>query len=157
MTAKPVTAGSPAGRPDSHRAGQVDISGDFPILDRSVNGQPLVYLDNAATTQKPRQVLEAIRNYYQRFNSNVHRAAHAMADEATAAFEGAREKVRAFVGAADSREIIFTRGTTEASATKRFSTPLTRQCWSTTAMGSLSGPILQVPETWRAVPTVLRM
>ncbi len=114
MTAKSVSAGSPAGHPNGHRAGQFDISGDFPILDRQVNGQPLVYLDNAATTQKPRQVIEAIRDYYEEFNSNVHRAAHAMADEATAAFEGAREKVRAFVGAADSREIIFTRGTTEA-------------------------------------------
>ena len=114
MTASPVTAGTQATRPGPDHAGQLDISGDFPILDRSVNGQPLAYLDNAATTQKPRQVLEAVRGYYEGFNSNVHRAAHAMADEATAAFEGAREKVRAFVGAADSREIIFTRGTTEA-------------------------------------------
>ena len=112
MTAGP--AGVPASRPGAGRAVRADIRGDFPILERAVNGAPLVYLDNAATTQKPRQVLDAIRNYYETFNSNVHRAAHAMADEATAAFEGAREKVRALLGAADSREIVFTRGTTEA-------------------------------------------
>ena len=95
-------------------AARLDISGDFPILRRKINGAPLTYLDNAATTQKPRPVIDAIRRYYEHCNANVHRAAHQLADEATAAMEGARAKVRTFVGAADSREIIFTRGTTEA-------------------------------------------
>ena len=114
MTARHATAAARTGQPDARPIGKLDISGDFPILDRTVNGQPLVYLDNAATTQKPRQVLDSIRDYYEGFNSNVHRAAHTMADAATAAFEGAREKLRALVGAADRREIVFTRGTTEA-------------------------------------------
>ena len=114
MTAKHATAGARTGQPDARPIGKLDISGDFPILGRTVNGQPLVYLDNAATTQKPRQVLDSIRNYYEGYNSNVHRAAHAMADAATAAFEGAREKVRGLLGAAEKREIVFTRGTTEA-------------------------------------------
>ena len=91
-----------------------DIRGDFPLLARTVNGQPLVYLDNAATTQKPRQVLQAVRNYYEGCNSNVHRAAHALADQATTAFEAAREKVRAFLNAGETREILFTRGVTDA-------------------------------------------
>ena len=91
-----------------------DIRGDFPLLARTVNGQPLVYLDNAATTQKPRQVLQAVRDYYEGCNSNVHRAAHALADQATAAFEAAREKVRAFLNAGEAREILFTRGATDA-------------------------------------------
>lgn len=91
-----------------------DIRGDFPLLARTVNGQPLVYLDNAATTQKPRQVLQAVRDYYEGCNSNVHRAAHTLADQATAAFEAAREKVRAFLNAGEAREILFTRGATDA-------------------------------------------
>ena len=99
---------------EADRGGGIDIRGDFPILGRAVNAQPLVYLDNAATTQKPRQVLDSIRGYYEGCNANVHRAAHTLADEATTAFEGAREKVRALLGAAHSREILFTRGTTEA-------------------------------------------
>jgi len=104
----------------------VDIRGDFPILETLVNGLPLVYLDNAATTQKPRQVIDAISGYYLHDNANVHRAAHALSERATHAFEGARERVRQFLNAADSREIIFTRGTTESinlvanSLTNRF-------------------------------------
>lgn len=93
---------------DSH-----DIGGDFPLLARSVNGAPLTYLDNAATTQKPRSVLDAVRHYYEHYNANVHRAAHALAEEATAAMENARARVQDLIGAAESREIIFTRGTTE--------------------------------------------
>ena len=92
----------------------LDMRRDFPILQRSVNGHPLVYLDNAATTQKPQQVIDALADYYARYNSNVHRAVHALADEATQAFEDAREKVRAFIGAEQTQEIVFTRGTTEA-------------------------------------------
>ncbi|MBB3189823.1 aminotransferase class V-fold PLP-dependent enzyme [Halomonas cerina] len=87
---------------------------DFPILDREVHGKPLVYLDNAATSQTPRQVIEVFDDYYGRYNANIHRGLHTLADEATAAFEGTRETVRAFLNAAETREIVFTRGTTEA-------------------------------------------
>jgi cysteine desulfurase/selenocysteine lyase len=87
---------------------------DFPILERSVNGKPLAYLDNAATTQKPRAVIEAITQYYSRYNANIHRGVHVLSEEATAGYEGAREKVRAFINASFSREIVFVRGATEA-------------------------------------------
>ncbi|MCG7600317.1 cysteine desulfurase [Halomonas sp. McH1-25] len=87
---------------------------DFPILARQVHGKPLVYLDNAATSQTPRQVIETLDHYYRHYNANIHRGLHTLADEATAAFEQAREIVRNFTGAADRREIVFTRGTTEA-------------------------------------------
>lgn len=87
---------------------------DFPILDREVHGKPLVYLDNAATSQTPRQVIEVFDDYYGRYNANIHRGLHTLSDEATAAFEATREKVRGFLNAADHREIVFTRGTTEA-------------------------------------------
>ena len=86
---------------------------DFPILHQDVNGHPLVYLDNAATTQKPRAVIQAIVDYYEQDNSNVHRGAHALADRATEKFEGARVKVAGFINAAEPRQIIWTRGTTE--------------------------------------------
>jgi cysteine desulfurase / selenocysteine lyase len=87
---------------------------DFPILDQSVHGHPLAYLDNAATTQKPRVVLEAMDGYYRRDNANVHRGVHALAERATRAFEDARESVRRFINARSTREIVFVRGTTEA-------------------------------------------
>ncbi|WP_302055059.1 cysteine desulfurase [Halomonas sp. 3H] len=90
------------------------VRADFPILARRVHGRPLVYLDNAATSQTPRQVIATFDDYYGRYNANIHRGLHTLADEATAAFEGTRESVRGFLNAADSREIIFTRGTTEA-------------------------------------------
>ncbi|MFW6345406.1 MAG: SufS family cysteine desulfurase [Halomonas sp.] len=90
------------------------VRADFPILARRVHGRPLVYLDNAATSQTPRQVIAAFDDYYGRYNANIHRGLHTLADEATAAFEGTRETIRGFLNAADSREIIFTRGTTEA-------------------------------------------
>ncbi|EMT45248.1 MULTISPECIES: cysteine desulfurase [Anoxybacillus] len=86
----------------------------FPILDQQVNGKPLVYLDSAATSQKPLPVIEAIDNYYRQYNSNVHRGVHTLGTKATDAYEGAREKVRRFIGAASMEEIIFTRGTTTA-------------------------------------------
>ena len=86
----------------------------FPILDQEVNGQPLVYLDSAATSQKPIQVIEAIENYYREYNSNVHRGVHTLGTRATDAYEGAREKVRKFINAKSTEEIIFTRGTTTA-------------------------------------------
>ncbi|MFZ0007365.1 MAG: cysteine desulfurase [Steroidobacteraceae bacterium] len=87
---------------------------DFPILDRLVNGQPLVYLDSAASAQEPRQVLRAVEDYATQSHANVHRGVHALSQAATAAFEGARERVRRFINARAAREIIFTRGTTEA-------------------------------------------
>ena len=87
---------------------------DFPVLHQQVNGKPLVYLDNAATAQKPAAVIEAISRYYREDNSNVHRGVHTLSERATAAYEGARETMRAFLNAASTKEIIFTRGTTEA-------------------------------------------
>lgn len=90
------------------------VRADFPILQQQVNGQPLVYLDNAATTQKPEAVIQAICDYYRQDNSNVHRGAHTLADRATQAFEAARIKLQGFLNAAESRELIWTRGTTEA-------------------------------------------
>ncbi len=87
---------------------------DFPILHQEVNGHPLVYFDNAATTQKPRSVIDAITAYYCEDNSNVHRGAHTLADRATAKFEAARVKVAQFLNAPDSSQIIWTRGTTES-------------------------------------------
>ena len=89
------------------------VRGDFPILKRSVNGHPLVYLDNGATSQKPQSVIDAIVNYYTTTNSNVHRGVHTMSQQATDDYEGARSKVRQFINAGEDREIIFTRNTTE--------------------------------------------
>ena len=90
------------------------IRSEFPILHQEVNGNPLIYFDNAATTQKPKVVLDAIKQYYEVDNSNIHRGAHTLADRATRQFEETRESVRAFIGAKESAEIIFTRGTTES-------------------------------------------
>jgi len=87
---------------------------DFPILQQTINGKPLVYLDNAASTQKPRAVIDRLVNYYENENANVHRGVHTLSSRATDAFEGARETMRAFINAADTREIIFVRGATEA-------------------------------------------
>lgn len=101
---------------------------DFPVLDQTVAGKPLVYLDNAASTQKPERVIEAIADYYRRDHSNVHRGAHALADRATAAFEQARSDVAAFLGGAKREEIIFTRGTTE-------SINLVANSWGRTQLG----------------------
>ncbi|MEJ2313160.1 MAG: aminotransferase class V-fold PLP-dependent enzyme, partial [Gemmatimonadales bacterium] len=90
------------------------IRRDFPILDQEINGHPLVYLDNAASSQKPRQVIEAISEYYRRDHSNVHRGAHQLGYRATEAYEAARRTVADHIGAADPAEVIFVRGTTEA-------------------------------------------
>jgi cysteine desulfurase / selenocysteine lyase len=90
------------------------IRADFPILNQSVNGHPLVYLDNAATTQKPQAVIDALVNYYSRDNSNVHRGAHTLSDRATAAFENARQTLARFINAASTKQIVWTRGTTES-------------------------------------------
>jgi len=87
---------------------------DFPILDRTIHGRPLVYLDSAATSQKPRVVIEAIVDYYERHNANIHRSVHTLAEEATVAYEEARGKLASFVGAPSADSIVFNRGTTES-------------------------------------------
>ncbi len=95
---------------------QVDwaaLRADFPILDQQVHGQPLIYFDNAATTQKPRVVLDALRHYYEHDNANVHRGIHELSNRATAAFEAGRARAAAFINARSADEIVFTRGTTE--------------------------------------------
>ena len=90
------------------------VRADFPILHQEVNEQPLVYLDNAATSQKPIQVLNALRDYYEQYNSNVHRGVHTLSAKATDAYEGSRDKIAAFINAASRQEIVFTRNATEA-------------------------------------------
>ena len=85
---------------------------DFPILNQTVHDEPLVYLDNAATTQKPIQVLQALENYYKTDNANVHRGVHTLAERATVAYEAVRQKVAEFIHAQSTKEILFTRGTT---------------------------------------------
>jgi cysteine desulfurase/selenocysteine lyase len=111
MSGKPSPGGmAPAAAPlDVAR-----LRADFPILERRVHGKPLAYLDNAATAQKPRQVTDAIERYYREYNANIHRGVHTLSMEATAAYEGARTRVRQFINAAGDREIVFTRGTTES-------------------------------------------
>ena len=91
----------------------MSIRDDFTILTRSSRGKPLVYLDNGATTQKPESVITAVENYYRQHNANVHRAAHELAEEATALLEDCRNKAQVFVNAAHREGVIFTRGTTE--------------------------------------------
>ncbi len=90
------------------------IRGDFPILGQEINGRRLVYLDNAATTQKPRRVIEALTRYYETSNANIHRGVHTLATRATDQYEGARERVGRFIGAGSAAEVIFTRNATEA-------------------------------------------
>src|SRR5947208_14439274 len=90
------------------------LRADFPILHQKVHGHPLIYFDSAATSQKPRAVIEALRNFYERDNANVHRGLHTLSGRATDAYEHARQRVAEFIGAASPDEIIFTRGTTES-------------------------------------------
>ena len=87
--------------------------GDFPILERIVNGRPLVYLDSAASSQRPRTVIEAMSHYYERSHANVHRSIHTLGEEATELYEAARDRVQRFIGAASREEVILTRGTTD--------------------------------------------
>src|SRR5438128_12594325 len=89
------------------------LRADFPILEQKVHGHPLIYFDNAATTQKPRAVLETLRNYYERDNAKVHRGIHELSNRATTAFEAARSRAAKFINARSAQEIVFTRGTTE--------------------------------------------
>lgn len=100
-------------RPDAGDFPVEALRRDFPILSNAVRGKPLVYLDNAATTQKPRQVIDALNDYYRRYNSNIHRGVHTLSEQATGAYETARGKIRTFINAASDKEVIFTRGTTE--------------------------------------------
>ncbi len=104
--------------PDAHATVTAfDVEGvraEFPALHQEVHGRPLVYLDNAATTQKPRAVIEAVERFYTRDCSNIHRGVHTLAERATATYEGARKRVARFLGAASPSEVVFTRGTTEA-------------------------------------------
>src|ERR1041384_8511437 len=115
MSATPVIAAAP--RVPVPAAPPLDVQRlrqDFPILLQRVHGKPLIYLDNAATTQKPRVVIETLRHYYEADNANVHRAVHLLSERATEAYEEARTKVHKFIGSNCLREIVFTRGTTEA-------------------------------------------
>src|SRR5262245_50928662 len=90
------------------------IRHDFPILKTTISDKPLIYLDNGATTQKPQQVIDAIKHFYEHENANIHRGVYYLSQLATDRYEGARHKVREFINAAEDREIIFTRGTTES-------------------------------------------
>ena len=110
MSAAPATPLARVPRPLDVEA----IRRDFPVLAREVHGRPLCYLDNAASSQRPRSVVEAISDYYANHHANVHRGVHTLSQEATDLFEGARESVRRFVNARSTREIVFVRGTTEA-------------------------------------------
>jgi cysteine desulfurase / selenocysteine lyase len=100
-------------KPTSSTVDWAALRSDFPILDQKVNGRPLVYFDNGATSQKPRQVIDAITRYYQHDNSNVHRGVHELSTRATLGYEGARKRAAKFIGAKSEDEIVFTRGTTE--------------------------------------------
>src|SRR5277367_3130843 len=91
-----------------------EIRDDFPVLKQKVHGKPLIYFDNAATSQKPRVVIDAMNDYYERYNANVHRGIHALAERATKEYERAREKIVKFINAPSPETLIFTRGTTEA-------------------------------------------
>ena len=105
---------APAQKPSRPRFDAEAIAREFPILARKIHGKPLVYLDSAASSQKPARVIDAISDYYRTIHANVHRGVHTLAEEATAAYEAARESVRGFLHAASPREIVFVRGTTEA-------------------------------------------
>ncbi|MDX8383803.1 MAG: aminotransferase class V-fold PLP-dependent enzyme, partial [Ghiorsea sp.] len=91
-----------------------EIRADSPILHQELYGKPLVYLDNAATTQKPQCVIDAVRHYYEQDNSNIHRGVHTLSERATADYEASRETIRAFFNAKSTQEVIFTRGATES-------------------------------------------
>ena len=126
--------GNPAGGLDIAR-----IREDFPILAREVYGKPLVYLDNAATSQKPRQLIEALVRYYESYNANIHRAVHRLGEEATAAYEEARAKVARFINAPSPECIVFTRNTTEAIN-------LVAYTWGRANIGPDSGVLLTLLE-----------
>jgi cysteine desulfurase/selenocysteine lyase len=105
------------------------IRADFPVLDQEIYGKPLVYLDNAASSQKPNQVIDAVANYYRQDNANIHRGVHRLSQRATDAYEAAREKVRGYINATSDKEVIFVRGATEAVnlVAQSFARPLLKQ------------------------------
>src|SRR5437899_9100877 len=107
----------PTGKTSGYDVGRVRA--DFPILKREINGRPLVYLDNAATSQKPVQVIEALDRFYNHYNANVYRGVYRISEEATVAYEDARRKIAHLINAKDPSEIIFVRGTTEARSEER--------------------------------------
>jgi cysteine desulfurase / selenocysteine lyase len=109
-----MTTAFPLPQTPTGKADLASLRSDFPILAQKVNGYPLIYFDNAATTQKPRAVLDALARYYERDNANVHRGIHELSNRATAGFEAARTRAASFLNARSSEEIVFTRGTTEA-------------------------------------------
>src|SRR5262252_4704300 len=108
-----MTPAAPASAPTTN-LDVTRIRADFPILRQRVHGRPLVYLDNAATTQKPQAVIDRLARYYEEENANIHRGVHTLSVEATDAYDAARERVRRFLNASDAREIVFVRGATEA-------------------------------------------
>lgn len=108
---------------------------DFPILKRKINGKPIVYLDNAATSQKPKQVIQAVERFYEEYNANIHRGIYRISEEATAAHEGARARISRLINAGSSEEIVFVRGTTEAIN-------LVAQSWGRTNIGTGDGIVL---------------
>jgi cysteine desulfurase/selenocysteine lyase len=113
----PSDARTAAAAPETGAPAPFDVGAlraDFPVLDQDIDGKPLVYLDSAASAQRPRQVIEAVRHYEEHDHANVHRGVHRLSQRATDAYEGARDKVRAFINAAQREEIVFVRGTTEA-------------------------------------------
>ena len=93
---------------------QSEIKSDFPTLNQKINGNDLVYLDNAATTQKPKSVINSVNEYYKKTNSNIHRGVHTLSQEATEKYENARMKIAKFINSTTEKEIIFVRGATEA-------------------------------------------
>jgi cysteine desulfurase / selenocysteine lyase len=111
------------------------VRADFPILARRINGKPLVYLDSAATSQKPAPVIDIMTDYYRRYNANPHRGVYAISEEATAAYEGARQRVAQFINAGSPKEVIFTRNTTEAINLVRYS-------WGRANIGAGDGILL---------------
>ena len=90
------------------------VRADFPVLSERVNGHPLVYLDSAATSQKPRSVIKTLQTYYETYNANIHRGLHTLSERATAEFESSRNRVAQFINAEHPHEVVFTHGTTEA-------------------------------------------
>ena len=121
------------------------IRQDFAILDQVVNDEPLVYLDNAATTQKPQVVLDTLMAYYREENANVHRGVHTLAERATAAYEASREKIRQFISAKSTKEILFTRGTTTGLNCRFLSQEMRWlfQLWNTTLISSLGRKLVR--------------
>src|ERR1700726_2649939 len=113
--------GGPAGMIQTRPLNAEAVRADFPILGRHINGKPLVYLDSAATSQKPAVVIDIMDDYYRRYNANPHRGVYTISEEATAAYESARHRVASFINAASPKEVIFTRNTTEAINLVRYS------------------------------------